>query len=52
MFVQKSWEFVQGVLDAWKNRGSAPLAEYPAGSWGPAAAEDLIRADGRTWHEP
>jgi glucose-6-phosphate 1-dehydrogenase len=52
MFVQKSWEFVQGVLDSWKDRALVPLGEYPAGSWGPAAAEDLIGSSGRVWHEP
>ena len=52
LFVQKSWEFVQGILDSWNDRSRVPLGEYPAGSWGPKAAEDLIRADGRVWHEP
>jgi glucose-6-phosphate 1-dehydrogenase len=51
-FVEKSWEFVQGILDSWKDASRVPLVEYPAGSWGPQAAEDLIQADGRKWHEP
>ncbi|MDO8434409.1 MAG: glucose-6-phosphate dehydrogenase [Candidatus Binatus sp.] len=51
-FVEKSWEFVQGILDSWTDASRVPLVEYPAGSWGPQAAEDLIRADGRAWHEP
>ncbi len=51
-FVEKSWEFVQGILDSWNDSSRVPLVEYPAGSWGPKEAEDLIRADGRAWHEP
>jgi len=51
-FVQRSWEFVQGILDRWQADPGIPLEPYAAGSWGPKAAEDLIRADGREWYEP
>jgi glucose-6-phosphate 1-dehydrogenase len=51
-FVYRSWEFVQGILDQWQEDASIPLEPYPAGSWGPKAADDLIRADGREWLEP
>ncbi len=51
-FVEKSWEFVQSILDSWSDGARVPLDEYPAGSWGPPAAEQLIRSAGRVWHEP
>ncbi len=51
-FVHRSWEFVQGILDQWQEDASIPLETYPAGSWGPKAADDLIRGDGREWLEP
>ncbi len=51
-FVEKSWEFVQGILDSWKDDARVPIVEYPAGGWGPKEADDLIRSVGRTWHEP
>ncbi len=51
-FVEKSWEFVQGILDSWSDRARVPLVEYPAGGWGPAEADELIRSTGRVWHEP
>ena len=51
-FVQRSWEFVQGILDQWQSDPGTPLEPYAAGSWGPGAADDLIRADGREWFEP
>jgi len=52
LFVEKSWEFVQGILDAWNDGARVPLSEYQAGSWGPSEAEQLIRSAGRVWHEP
>jgi glucose-6-phosphate 1-dehydrogenase len=51
-FVQRSWEFVQVILDQWQKDPSSPLEPYAAGTWGPKAADDLIRADGREWFEP
>jgi len=51
-FVQRSWEYVQAILDRWQEDPSIPLETYPAGSWGPKAADELIRADGREWIQP
>jgi glucose-6-phosphate 1-dehydrogenase len=50
-FVEKSWEFVQSILDQWQDK-SFPMHEYAAGSIGPKAAEDLIKADRREWLNP
>ena len=52
LFVEKSWEFVQSILDSWSDGARVPMGSYPAGSWGPPAAEELIRSAGRVWHEP
>ncbi|MGH7932651.1 MAG: glucose-6-phosphate dehydrogenase [Candidatus Binataceae bacterium] len=51
-FVEKSWEFVQSIIDQWNGDAAIPMHEYPAGSYGPEAAEELIRADGRAWCNP
>jgi glucose-6-phosphate 1-dehydrogenase len=51
-FVEKSWEFVQSILDQWQHDSSFPMHEYDVGSFGPKAAEDLIKADGREWLNP
>jgi glucose-6-phosphate 1-dehydrogenase len=51
-FVEKSWEFVQSILDEWSRDPSLPIHDYAAGSSGPAAADELIRADGREWRDP
>ena len=44
--VEETWRILQPLLDA-----PPPVQEYAKGSWGPAAANDLVSGDG-TWHEP
>jgi glucose-6-phosphate 1-dehydrogenase len=51
-YVQTSWQFVQGILDAWSDETQVPIEEYPAGSWGPVGAERLIGGIARQWYEP
>lgn len=48
--LEHSWEFVDSIEESLK--GPAPdFPNYTAGSQGPMAAMDLIRADGRRWWE-
>jgi glucose-6-phosphate 1-dehydrogenase len=51
--VEISWSLLMPVLRQWDPRGgqfpAGPLHSYPAGSWGPEAAEALPAADGRAW---
>ena len=49
--VDAAWRIVQPLLDAWES-GSAPLAGYASGSWGPRQADILIERDGRRWRTP
>jgi glucose-6-phosphate 1-dehydrogenase len=49
--VEAGWQAVQPFLDAWKKAGADGLQKYPAGSGGPASAEELLRRDGRTWRK-
>jgi glucose-6-phosphate 1-dehydrogenase len=46
--VEAAWGLVDPILDAWKN-APAPFPNYPAGSAGPAAADDLTASGGRRW---
>jgi glucose-6-phosphate 1-dehydrogenase len=46
--VEASWQWITPILDRWRDR-SVPLFVYPAGTWGPAAADRLIGATGRQW---
>jgi glucose-6-phosphate 1-dehydrogenase len=51
--IEESWRLLTPVVSRWQ---SCPVPEkqrmmhlYPAGSGGPAAADELIRRDGREW---
>lgn len=47
--VEQAWKFVDGIRAAW-NDGEAPRLDfYPAGSWGPREAEELLAQDGAEW---
>jgi glucose-6-phosphate 1-dehydrogenase len=48
--VERGWELVTPVLEAWKQPGS-DLPNYAAGTWGPKAAFELIERDGRRWRK-
>lgn len=47
--VEVAWGFITPILEAWKELGSTGMDTYPAGSWGPRAADDLLARDGRAW---
>jgi glucose-6-phosphate 1-dehydrogenase len=48
--VEKAWEYVQPIIDAWKNNPDIPIFGYPAGTWGPEMVDNLI-IDGE-WRRP
>jgi glucose-6-phosphate 1-dehydrogenase len=47
--VEAAWTLVDPILEAWKNASPPPFPNYPAGSDGPRAVEDLTAIDGRHW---
>jgi glucose-6-phosphate 1-dehydrogenase len=47
--VEAAWAYVQPILDGCRNRDAQRLPTYPAGAWGPEAADRLIQDDGRDW---
>ena len=48
--VENAWRFIDPIEQAWHQSGRPPvMAEYPAGSWGPAEADELLERDGRSW---
>jgi len=49
--VEASWTAVQPILDVWKALPPRDFPNYPAGSWGPEAANELLRRDGREWRD-
>ena len=46
--VERGWEIVDPILDAWK-QPAHDFPNYAAGAWGPATAFRLIEQDGRRW---
>lgn len=50
--VEQAWEFVQPILNAWKNSPDIPVYGYPAGTWGPEHADTLIDEPEITWRYP
>jgi glucose-6-phosphate 1-dehydrogenase len=48
--VEEAWTFIDPIEEAWHAKNDAPeLYFYPAGSWGPEAADDLLARDGHAW---
>jgi glucose-6-phosphate 1-dehydrogenase len=50
--VETAWGLVDGIRSAW---AGTPLSEaefYPAGTWGPAAADELLKPAGHAWRHP
>ncbi|MEX1112861.1 MAG: glucose-6-phosphate dehydrogenase [Patescibacteria group bacterium] len=46
--VEAAWRFIDPILRYWDRHNVRPRP-YAAGSWGPTAADRLIKADGRRW---
>ena len=47
--VVAAWQFVTPILDAWQRPDAPPPLPYPAGTWGPEAADELAARDGVRW---
>ena len=48
--VEQAWAFVDTIEEAWAEKENAPkLCTYPAGSWGPEEADELMARDKRSW---
>ena len=49
-FVEASWALITPVHERWASAQEAqPVEEYEAGDWGPAAADAMMKQDGRRW---
>jgi glucose-6-phosphate 1-dehydrogenase len=45
-----AWSILEPVMRAWAESEEIPT--YPAGTWGPEEADELLRRDGREWRRP
>jgi len=49
--VELSWRILDPIERFWSKQKGA-VEQYPAGTWGPAAADAMMQRDGRTWRMP
>ncbi|CAA9454010.1 MAG: Glucose-6-phosphate 1-dehydrogenase [uncultured Rubrobacteraceae bacterium] len=47
---ESAWDILDPVIRAWTRKEEVSF--YPAGSWGPEEADELIMRDGREWRRP
>jgi glucose-6-phosphate 1-dehydrogenase len=47
--VEAAWRIATPILDVWSSSPGHEVPVYPAGSWGPRAADELLRREGRRW---
>ena len=47
--VEAAWALVDPILKTWQGASPPPFPNYPAGSEGPRAADDLTVSEGRHW---
>jgi glucose-6-phosphate 1-dehydrogenase len=48
--IEAAWTLIDPIVNGWEAEDGPRLAPYARGSWGPAAADDLLNGDsGRAW---
>jgi glucose-6-phosphate 1-dehydrogenase len=50
--VEAAWKIVDPIRAAWESQPLRETEFYPAGSWGPKAAEELLARRGHSWRNP
>lgn len=50
--VEASWRIIDSIVNGWKEMSPGSVYPYPAGTWGPKEADELIERDGRHWDNP
>jgi glucose-6-phosphate 1-dehydrogenase len=48
--VEESWKILDPIEEHWARNGRP--AQYAAGTWGPAEADEMLARDGRSWRRP
>ncbi|MFD8507483.1 glucose-6-phosphate dehydrogenase [Streptomyces sp. NPDC059687] len=48
--VEESWKILDPIEEYWATHGKP--AQYPAGTWGPEEADEMLARDGRSWRRP
>ncbi len=50
--VEQAWEIVDSIRAGWQGVALGETDFYPAGTWGPALADELLAHAGHAWREP
>jgi len=50
--VETAWNIVDPIREGWAGKPLTEREFYPAGSWGPKAAADLLERGGHAWRNP
>jgi glucose-6-phosphate 1-dehydrogenase len=50
--VEAAWRVIDPILDVWRSLPPRDFPNHAAGTWGPAAADQLLARDGRQWRTP
>ena len=49
--VEATWSLLTPVLEAWAKNKPADFPNYASGTWGPAAADELLANEGHAWRK-
>jgi glucose-6-phosphate 1-dehydrogenase len=49
--VEASWNILMPILESWSQKNPRDFPNYPAGSWGPKEADDLLESQGHSWNK-
>jgi glucose-6-phosphate 1-dehydrogenase len=50
--VEVAWGIVDSIRAGWSDRPLTPQEFYPAGTWGPEMAGELLAPKGLAWRNP
>ena len=50
--VEVTWTLYTPILELWAKTPPKGFPNYVSGSWGPPEADELLKRDGRKWHNP
>ena len=49
--VEATWTIMTPILETWAKTKIDDFPNYPAGTWGPAISDAMLKADGRKWRK-
>jgi glucose-6-phosphate 1-dehydrogenase len=49
--VEATWTIMTPILETWAKTRIEDFPNYPAGTWGPAISDAMLKADGRKWRK-